>query len=235
VVSFIIPSFNAAAALNNQLGYLMDYIKTNGIVSEVIIVDDGSPDDGKTKSVAEQFGCKYLKNPVNMGKGAAVRNGMLNSAGDIKIFTDADIPFESAAIKLIIDEINLNGYDMVVGDRTLSESSYHTEISKKRSLGSTFYSFIVSQFISGGVFDTQCGLKAFKKEVANDIFGVSILNSFAFDVEVISVAIKRKYKIKKIPVKLRSQEGNSVNLIKHAPRMIVDLFKVKWRQLTGKY
>lgn len=235
MVSFIIPSFNASIALKNQLGYLIDFLKGNTISYEIIIVDDGSNDNGQTKTVAEQFGCIYLKNSINMGKGAAVRNGMLNSNGEIKIFTDADIPFELDSIKMIIDEINLNNFEIVVGDRTLSESVYHDEISKKRSMGSNFYSFIVARFISGGVFDTQCGLKAFKKEVANDIFSISKLNSFAFDVEVISIAVKKGYRIKKIPVRLRSQEGNSVSLLKHAPGMIADLFKVKWYLLIGKY
>jgi glycosyltransferase involved in cell wall biosynthesis len=235
MISFIIPSYNASSALSNQLGYLFDYIKINNIESEVIIVDDGSNDNGKTKKVADKFGCKYLENPVNLGKGAAVRNGMINSKGDIKIFTDADIPFELDSIKVILNEISVNNFDMVVGDRTLAESLYHEQISKKRSIGSSYYSFIVARFISGGVFDTQCGLKAFKKEVADDIFGISKLNSFAFDVEVISIAVKRSYKIKKIPVKLRSQEGNSVSMLKHAPGMILDLFKVKWELLKGGY
>ncbi|MCD6019668.1 MAG: glycosyltransferase [Bacteroidetes bacterium] len=235
MISFIIPAYNASGALNNQLSHLIDYLKTNNIESEILIVDDGSRDGEQTKKVADKFGCKYLKNPVNMGKGAAVRNGMMNSTGAIKIFTDADIPFELDAMKSIIDEISINNYDMVVGDRTLAESMYHDQISKKRSIGSNFYSFIVARFISGGVFDTQCGLKAFKKEIADDIFGVSKLNSFAFDVELISIAVKRNYKIKKIPVKLRSQEGNSVSMLKHAPGMIADLFRIKWELLKGGY
>lgn len=235
MLSIIIPSYKASSALNNQIGFLIEYLRINNIENEILIVDDGSNDNGETKEVAQKHGCIYIPNPVNMGKGGAVRNGMLNSKGDIKIFTDADIPFEFEAIDQIIKEIGSNGYDMVVGDRKLDESVYHDQISRKRSLGSSLYSFVVARFISGESYDTQCGLKAFKKSTADDLFKVSILNSFAFDVELISIALRRKYKIKKIPVKLRSQEGNSVNLMRHAPGMVADLFKVKWRLLLNRY
>lgn len=235
MISFIIPAYNASEALNSQLGHLMDYIKSGNIESEVIIVDDGSNDGGKTQKIAAKFGCKYLENPVNMGKGAAVRNGMLNSKGDIKIFTDADIPFESLSYDLIIKSILTQDYDVVIGDRTLDESVYFTEISSKRKMGSNFYTFLVGRIITTGIFDTQCGLKGFKKSVADDLFGVSKINSFAFDVELIYLSLKRNYSIRKIPVKLRSQEGNSVSLLRHAPGMLLDLFKIKANHVKGLY
>lgn len=235
MISFIIPAYNASEALNSQLGHLMHYIKDGNIESEVIIVDDGSNDGGKTQKVADKFGCKYLENPVNMGKGAAVRNGMLNSRGDIKIFTDADIPFESLSYDLIIKSILTQDYDVVIGDRTLEESVYFTEISSKRKMGSNFYTFLVGRIITTGIFDTQCGLKGFKKSVADDLFGVSRINSFAFDVELIYLSLKRNYSIRKIPVKLRSQEGNSVSLLRHAPGMLLDLFKIKANHVKGLY
>ncbi len=235
MVSIIIPSYKGSETLNNQLPYLIDYLNNSNFESEIIVVDDGSKDDGATKNVVEKFKAIYLENPINMGKGAAVRNGMLNSKGDIKIFTDADIPFESMSYDLIIKSILTQDFDVVIGDRTLDESLYFTEISSKRKMGSNFYTFFVGRIITTGIFDTQCGLKGFKKSVADDLFGVSKINSFAFDVELIYLALKRNYSIRKIPVKLRSQEGNSVSLLRHAPGMLLDLFKIKINHVKGLY
>lgn len=235
MVSIIIPSYKGSEALNNQLPYLIDYLSKAEFDSEVVVVDDGSNDYGSTKNVVEKFGCIYIENPINMGKGAAVRNGMLHSKGDIKIFTDADIPFESASFDLILKSIQTQDFDVVIGDRTLDESVYFTEISSKRKMGSNFYTFFVGRIITTGIFDTQCGLKGFKKSVADDLFRVSKINSFAFDVELIYLALKRNYSIRKIPVKLRSQEGNSVSLLRHAPGMLLDLFKIKINHVKGLY
>ena len=235
MVSIIIPSYKGSDALNSQLPYLVDYLKNSSFESEIIVVDDGSNDNGATKNVVEKFKATYIENPVNMGKGAAVRNGMLNSKGDIKIFTDADIPFESMSYDLIVKSIMVQDFDVVIGDRTLDESVYFTEISSKRKMGSNFYTFFVGRIITTGIFDTQCGLKGFKKSVADDLFGVSKVNSFAFDVELIYLALKRNYSIRKIPVKLRSQEGSSVSLLRHAPGMLLDLFKIKINHVKGLY
>ena len=235
MISFVIPSYKSSGALDKNLPYLINYVKEKNLEHEIIVVDDGSNDNNATKNVAEKYHCTYLTYPKNSGKGAAVRMGMLNAVGDIKIFTDADIPFESDAYDLILKSILSQDFDLVIGDRTLDESVYFTEISSQRKAGSNFYTFFVGRIITTGIFDTQCGLKGFKKSVADDLFKVTKINSFAFDVELIYLSLKRNYSIRKIPVKLRSQEGNSVSLLKHAPGMLLDLFKIKINHLKGIY
>src|SRR4051812_45974318 len=80
-VSIIIPSFKGATILRNNVPGLIAYFHSRGTEHEIIIVDDGSEDNGETKKVADQLGCRFLKNEQNMGKGAAVRKGMLAAAG----------------------------------------------------------------------------------------------------------------------------------------------------------
>lgn len=235
MISFIIPSYKSSKALDKNLPYLINYIQEKKLEFEIIVVDDGSDDNNATKHIADKYQCKYLTYHKNAGKGAAVRLGMLNAIGDIKIFTDADIPFESDAYDLILKSILTQDFDLVIGDRTLDDSVYFTEISSQRKAGSNFYTFFVGRIITTGIFDTQCGLKGFKKSVADDLFKVTKINSFAFDVELIYLSLKRNYSIRKIPVKLRSQEGNSVSLLKHAPGMLIDLFKIKINHLKGIY
>jgi len=234
-LSVIIPSYNSATVLKNNLPYLINYLKEKKYRYEIIVVDDGSLDEGLTKKVVEELGCIYLKNERNAGKGESVRKGMLQAQGKFRIFTDADIPFEAEAFNIFLNYLDFKEFDLVVGDRTLVQSNYFREISKARRIGSSWFSFIVGRFVAGGMFDTQCGMKGFRADIANDLFGVGKINGFAFDVEIIYVALKRNYDIKRLPVSLRSQEGSSVNMLRHSFSMIIDLFKIKLNHLRKKY
>ena len=234
-LSIVIPSYRSAKVLENNLPYLLLFLQEQNYASEVIIVDDGSKDSGATERVAIQHNCSDLAYPENRGKGFAVRTGMAVAQGDICIFTDADIPFETSAIEAIIHAIQVKEFDVVIGDRGLQASNYFTKISSQRRLGSGFFTFIVGRFITTGISDTQCGLKGFRKNVAADLFGKSRINGFTFDVELVYISLKRNYDIKKIPVNLRSQDGNSVNIFKHGFKMVLDLFILKINHLRGYY
>lgn len=204
--------------------------------SEVIVVDDGSNDNGATEKVAKENGCIFLQQEINKGKGAAVRRGMLAAKGDYRIFTDADIPFEFEAIENFLHYISDKEFDIAIGDRRLPESNYFSKIKGARKVGSNIFTFFVGRFITTGFSDTQCGIKGFKGKVADDLFSVARLNGFAFDVEILYIALKRNYDIKRLPVHFRSNhDDSSVSLMRHAPGMLMDLFRIKWNHLRGNY
>lgn len=234
-VSLIIPCFNGAKTIENNLPGFLSYLNSKDYTFEVIIVDDGSPNASETMKVAEKLNCRFIGLKKNQGKGGAVKAGMLSSKGEYKIFTDVDIPFEYANFDRFLKYLNEKEFHMVVGDRTLPESKYFTEISKLRKFGSNVFSFIVGRFVVGGHFDTQCGMKGFRKEAAEDIFNLTRIPSFAFDVEVLYIGLKRNYDIKRLPVQLRMQEGSSVRVIAHGFGMVFDLFRIKFNQMRGFY
>ena len=234
-ISIVIPSYRSSEVLKKNLPYLKEFLRERLLDAEVIIVDDGSNDNGVTKQVAEQFQCSYHTYPENRGKGAAVRYGMLHATGRFRIFTDVDIPFENEAFDRFIYYLDFKEFDVVVGDRTLPESSYFTEVSKLRKTGSAIFSFIVGRFVAGGYFDIQCGMKGFRAKAADDLFSVSRIDGFAFDVELLYISLKRNYDIKRLPVILRCQEGSSVRVIRHGLGMVFDLFRIKWNQVNGRY
>lgn len=234
-ISFIIPSYNGSNVLRNNLPVLFNILNNHNITYEVILVDDGSNDGGKTEIVAKDFNSKYLTYPENRGKGCAVRTGVAEATGKFIVFTDADIPFKEVAFDRMLNTLMENKYDIVIGDRTLESSEYFEVISESRKLGSKVFTFFVTKFITGGLADTQCGFKGFKNSIAKDLFSVSTVDSFAFDVEILYVALKRKYQIKRIPVELRNSEDSSVSLLKHAPRMLMDIFSLKIHHILGHY
>jgi len=234
-VSIIIPAYRSSSALRNNLPYLMSFIKEKNLDAEVLIVDDGSADDGATEQVAKSNSCTYLSYPINLGKGGAVRYGMQHASGDFCIFTDVDIPFEKDAFERFLYYLDFKEFDVVIGDRTLPGSSYFAEVSGLRKFGSNIFSFIVGRFVAGGHFDTQCGMKGFRGEVARDLFSVGRIKGFAFDVELLYISLKRNYDIKRLPVVLRCQEGSTVSVVRHGLGMVMDLFRIKWNHVNGRY
>jgi len=235
-ISFVLPSYKGAAQLEQSLPLLQQWLNSLGKTWEIIVVDDGSEDGGATEDVVKRAGCKFIGLPKNMGKGGAVRAGMREAKGILRLFTDSDVPFDEASMERFIQYLEEKQFHIVIGDRTLETSRYFTEISGARKLGSGIFTFFVGRFVTTGLHDTQCGLKGFRAEIADDLFGVSRLNSFAFDVELLYIALKRNYDIKRLPVVFKSShDESSVSLLKHAPGMLVDLFRIKWNHLTGKY
>jgi len=234
-LSIIIPSYKNAVILDNNLPYLITNLSKCDFTNEIIIVDDGSDDNGKTKDIASKYNCKFILSETNKGKGNAVRLGMISATGKYRIFTDADIPYEFENITNMLYYLDFKEFEMVVGDRTLENSKYFSEITVSRNLGSKIFSFIVGRFIAGGQFDTQCGLKGFRDYIAKDLFSVSKINGFTLDVELFYIAYKRNYDIKCIPVALRSNEGNSVNVFVHGIKMLFDLPKIIFNFYTKKY
>tara|TARA_Y100000590_G_scaffold405666_2_gene494203 strand:- start:127 stop:936 length:810 start_codon:yes stop_codon:yes gene_type:complete len=234
-VSVVLPSYHGADVVKTQVPVLLEYLGTIGVDYEVIIVDDGSCDGGKTEQAAKILGCRYLENLVNQGKGSAVRRGMLAARGKFRIFTDIDIPFEISTIERMLYYLQAKSYHFVAGDRTLENSSYFVKVSRARRAMSHIYSNIVGRLVAGGWFDTQCGIKGFRDYVAEDLFSVGRIDRFAFDVELFYVALKRNYDIKRIPVELRCNEISSVNILRDGTTMVLDLPKILFNQLFNRY
>lgn len=234
-LSIILPSFNAASLLEKHLPLLLDQLAALPIHSEVIVVDDGSNDAGATQRIATHFGAKFLSLPMNAGKGAAVRAGMLAATGEVRLFTDADVPYEMSSLAHFYEEIAHNNYHLAVGDRTLPESDYFKDIPWIRQVSSRAFSLIARTLLLGKSFDTQCGIKAFRADVAEDLFRTSRINHFALDVELLYIALLRNYRIKKLPVKLRIWEETGLNVLKDGVAMLRDMFSIRKNKASGYY
>lgn len=234
-LSVVVPSYDSAGILEKNLPVLLSYLEKQEYTWEVIVVDDGSNDDGATEAVCRKVGCTFCSNERNMGKGAAVRNGMQHANGRFRIFTDADIPYELETIGVIVKFLDAKEFDVVLGDRNLKDSAYFLEIPKLRRITSAFFTYFVGTIVTTNYFDTQCGIKGFNGGIADFIFQHARINGFAFDVELLYIALKRNFEIKRIPVKLRNQEKSTVRVFRHGLVMFFDLFKIKINNMKGYY
>jgi dolichyl-phosphate beta-glucosyltransferase len=210
------------------------YLREAGMSSEIIVVDDGGgdfPDEPWDSSCR----ARLLKLPRNRGKGAAVAAGMRAAHGRVRVFTDIDLPYDLELLPVIAGYVRDQGFHVVIGDRTLPDSVYLTDLSLRRRLASALFSQFVGRLVTGGFFDTQCGLKGMRGDVADELFRLQRLDRFSFDVEIVYLALKHKLDIKRIPVQLRNNETSTVRLLRDASQGVVDVFRIKWHQLRGHY
>jgi len=237
-LSVVLPCYNAGGLVRTSVERLASALAGRIPSFEIIVVDDGTGDcDAELLDVAAVPGgsLRVLTLPVNRGKGAAVAEGMRIATGDVRVFTDVDLPYGTTPIMLLETLIRTRGFHMVIGDRTFPQSRYETELSLGRRLASAVFSRITSTLVTGGFFDTQCGLKGFRGDIAGALFQLQRIDGFAFDVELIYVALKYGLEIKRVPVVLEANDTSSVRLFYDAVRTFGDVGRIKLNQLRGNY
>ena len=233
-VSVVLPSYRAAPLAIRSVERLSAFLDSTSMAWEVIVVDDGGGDFAATDLTGDPR-ARVLRLPRNRGKGAAVAHGMKAAIGHVRVFTDADLPYDLELIPTMVDYVRAKGFHVVIGDRTLPQSSYLADIGVKRRLASTLFSAFVGTMVTGGFFDTQCGLKAVRGDVADELFAIRRVDRFAFDVELIYLALRHRLDIKRIPVQLRNNETSSVRLVRDSIRTFADIARIKYNQMRGWY
>ena len=200
---------------------------------EVVVVDDGSPDD--TATVAEAAGAdRVVRLDRNRGKGAAVRAGVAVASGRTVVFTDADLaygPAQAAALVARVEE----GYDLVVGSRRHTDTTTLVRAGRLREVGGRLVNLTTHALLLGQYRDTQCGLKAFRADVAQPLFEASVLGGFAFDVELFHLAERWRLSLAEVPVEVENSERSTVRAVRDGLRLVADLVRVRQRARRGDY
>lgn len=233
MISIVLPVYNEFARFGEGMSLLTALLVEQGIEHELIVVDDGSASGHQIEEIAKRYGCSYMRNDKNAGKGFTVKRGVMAAAGDVIIFMDGDFPFHLSVIPAIIDKLQTE--TVVIGDRTLPASTFPDTLSKSRKWGSRILSWIISNFYIQGVRDSQCGIKGFSAHTAKSIFGKATFNRFAFDVEILFIARKNNYHIARLPVCVFDQPTTSVSVIKDGLSMLFGLARISFNNLNGKY
>jgi dolichyl-phosphate beta-glucosyltransferase len=225
-LSVIIPAYNEEKRIGASIDKAIDYLSKQPFTWNIFVVDDGSKDN--TIKVVESYGnnIKILAQPKNMGKGAAVRRGMLDADGEIRLFTDADFSTPIYEIAKLLNKIQ-NGVDICIGSRALDRSLVKEHQPFYREFMGKTYNKFVQTLVFKGITDTQCGFKAFKKDAAIKVFSAAKIDGFSFDVEALFLAQRFGFKIDQCSVEWYNDDRSKVNPIVDSFNMFVELFKIR--------
>ena len=232
-ISIIIPAYNEEKRLPATLIKVREYLDSSTWdFAEILVVDDGSRD--ATTKVACGAGVRLLRNPGNRGKGYSVKHGMLEAKGEWCLFTDADLSAPIGELDKLWGAVQREGAAVAIGSRAVDRSLVGVHQSPLRELSGRLFN-LAMRVVTGLPFkDTQCGFKLFDSKVARAVFSRQQLDGFGFDVEVLFIARKLKYKSIEVPVRWDNVEGTKVSLFLGVTAFL-DPLRVRWHALTGKY
>jgi glycosyltransferase involved in cell wall biosynthesis len=220
----ILPAFNESDNVRGSISSLSNLMSVTSIPYEIVLVDDGSVDGTRQMALGATSDphVKVIGYRHNMGKGYALKYGMLFAKGDIVVFIDSDSE---------IDPITLNRYmdlsknaDIIIASKRHPESRVNQPI-RRRVLSLGFHC-VVSILTGINVSDTQTGLKVFRAESLQRILPLLSVKKYAFDVEVLTVARLLNMRIVEIPVNLNMDASFKLENIM---RIIVDLMGIVYR------
>jgi len=250
-LSIIIPAYNEAERIPKTLLDMDRRLSSASYSYEIIVVNDGSKDNTAEVVTAMAKMVKNLElidNKENKGKGGAVKQGILAASGNIRLFTDSDLstsidqfekmmPFFQKKDDSASGSISVGGgnyYDVVIGSRAIKGARLEPPEPLYRQFAGKGLNLIVQLLLLPGIWDTQCGFKAFTEEAAEKIFGISRITKWGFDVEALALAKRMGYRIKEIPVHWVDEPGSTVHL-SAGFEFLRDIIVIRWRLWTNGY
>jgi Glycosyl transferase family 2 len=217
LISFIIPVKRDYRVIQ-CIAELLAYASAESLHMEIIVC--GELDPGKLNK-----NTKFI-NVVPAYKGRCIKQGVLASKGEFIIVCDADFPVLPIDITNLLE--NLTNADISLGNRYLSESCFIIIPPLHRQFISIVFRFLISLLFGIKNFDTQCGVKAFKRSAALTLFTNQISTSLVYDVQIILFALQQKMQITQVPVHWKSSASTTINLWTGMPLALIDIFRL-WK------
>lgn len=234
--SVVIPAYNEESRLPRTLDRVREYLKSHGGTYEVIVVDDGSRDGTAQLVESRRAGwpeLRLVKNPGNRGKGYSVRHGMLEAQGKIVLFSDADLstPIEEAD-KLLAA---LATHDIAIGSRAVDRKLIEVRQPWVRETLGKIFNGLVRVVVGLKFSDTQCGFKAFRAGPSRIVFEQQSMERFGFDPEVLFIAQRQGLTVAEVPVRWADDPATRLNAMWDGPGAILELVRIRWNALAGRY
>jgi dolichyl-phosphate beta-glucosyltransferase len=191
-LSVVIPAMNEERRLPRTLRSVVAYLRGRQETWEVIVVDDGSRD--RTADIVEELSrelderrLSVLRLAKNQGKGGAQRAGVARSLGGRVLLMDADLATPIEELDPLWKAID-RGADIAIGSRALMTSNVTRSQSLPRALLGSAGNLWIRFFAVPGIYDTQCGFKLFRGDLARKLFALGRENRFAIDIELLCMA-----------------------------------------------
>lgn len=214
-LSIIIPAFNEAERIGETLDSIAEYLAERDLDDEVIVVDDGSEDD--TVIVASSYSHKFrrlivLQSERNLGKGHAVRKGMLTGTGRHRLFLDADNSTNVREFDRLMSAAAEEPIEpaVVIGSVAIDGSNVEIQQPGMRSTLGRMANKFIQHLLLPGIQDTQRGFKIFSGEASDAVFRRCTSNGWAFDVEALALAQGLGYHVLEVPITWEHRDDSRV-------------------------
>jgi dolichyl-phosphate beta-glucosyltransferase len=240
-LSIIIPAYNEAARLEKTLRAVVDYLHQKRPDAEVIVVDDGSADDTADlarrvfKDSSGDLRTSVISYKSNLGKGRAVRLGLLAARGDVALFSDADLSTPIAEEPKLVEPIVNGQCDVAFGSRALDRSLIGVHQSWRREQGGRVFNLVVRLATGMPFWDTQCGFKAFRMSACRPLIEAATIDRFGFDVELLYLAFRAGLNLKEIPVRWDHNDGSKITLFTDSFKMVNEVSLIRKQARRGVY
>jgi dolichyl-phosphate beta-glucosyltransferase len=239
-LSVIVPCFKESTRLPATLPRMVEFLEGCGHSYELLIVDDGSPDD--TSEIASQAA---LRNPrvhvhryePNRGKGFAVAYGAARTRGEWVLFTDADLSTPLEELHRMIPYLE-RGFDVVIASRGLKDSVLKIRQPWYRERLGRMLNVVIRKLSGLRFRDTQCGFKLFSRQAALDVFPNLTVCGWMFDVEALILARKQGYDIAEVPVTWINSDESRLNIFQALPKVVRELLHIRmhwWRRQPERH
>ena len=215
-LSIVIPAYNEEKRIKSTLESLVDRFDGS---CEIIIVSESSD---KTDDIVTEFSknsavVKLLASSRRLGKGGAFKKGVRNANGEIVMLLDSDLPVPVSDVEKVVSCVGK--VDVAVASREVEGTKILVYPPLARVFAGKAFSRIFNALFNLNVKDTQCGCKAFKKEVLERVLYSVESNGFEFDAELLFKCKRAGYKIIEVPVTWSYKPDSKLNLFKDTLKM----------------
>lgn len=210
-LSVVMPAFNEQARIAESIETVREYLARRGCSWEFIVVDDGSTD--LTPAIAHRAAAldpnmRVIRSPRNVGKGHAVRTGVVASIGAEVLITDTDLSTPIYELERL--SAAREGAVAAIGSRALPGSDIVIHQMRAREILGRMGNFVIQSMGVRGICDTQCGFKLFDGPKARALFAMSKINGWAFDVELLQLCARFGWPVVEVPVRWAHVGGSKL-------------------------
>ena len=239
-LSVVIPAYNEAHTIYATLMTVARYLAGLPLSWEILIVNDGSQDEtaAQVREAAQAWMAperiRLLEHARNLGKGAAVRTGVLATHGQFILFYDADGATPIEELAKFLPKLQ-DGADVVVGSRRIPGAQVRKPQPWLRQSLGRIYTGLTNLAVSARVSDITCGFKMLNRSAAQAIFSRMAITGWSFDAELFFLAHRMGYRVVEVPVVWFDQPNTKVRMLRHGITSFCELVRIRWRALTGGY
>ena len=227
-ITLILPAYNEARVIPITVGEAVRYFESRQMSYQIIVAADGN--DGTREIVRDMAAANpalsAIGNVQRSGKGLGIRNAVAAATGAIIGYADADnkVPIEE------FDKFRpvlAAGADAAIGTRRGEGVAIERAQPLYRRIGSRGFLWFMQTIVGlSGINDTQCGFKFFRHDVAKELFRRQKIDAYMFDVEILAIARRLRYRIEQVPVRWRDDADSRLDLVTGNLRNVRDIFRI---------